>query len=155
MKQFVKSLFLFLLLNFGALSLGGFLMGSSPAENTWYLSQNKAPWTPPGWVFGFAWTLIMLLFSVYMSLIWRKNPGKQNALIYGIHLLLNISWNGVFFQFHLVSAGFVILLALLIVLLLTQKKNFGWLNWSLLLILPYCVWLCIASSLNLFVLLYN
>ena len=76
MVKFLMSFFLFLVLNFGALGVGGFLMGSSPAQNTWYFSQNLAPWTPPGWVFGAAWTLIMLLFSVYMTLVWKKNPGK-------------------------------------------------------------------------------
>ena len=155
MVKFLMSFFLFLVLNFGALGLGGFLMGSSPAQNTWYFSQNLAPWTPPGWVFGAAWTLIMLLFSVYMTLVWKKNPGKQNALIYGVHLILNIGWNPVFFQLHLVSAGLVILLALFGVILLTQQKNFGWKNWNFVLILPYCIWLCIATSLNLYVLLYN
>ncbi|QLH45180.1 MAG: tryptophan-rich sensory protein [Bacteroidota bacterium] len=24
-----------------------------------------SPWTPPGWVFGFAWTLIMVCYSFF------------------------------------------------------------------------------------------
>ena len=155
MIKHFATFFLFLILNFGALGLGGFLMGQNPGQNEWYLTQNLAPWTPPGWVFGAAWTIIMLLFSIYMSLVWKKNPGKQNALIYGIHLLLNIGWNPVFFQFHFVTAGLAILIALLSVILINHQKNFGWKNWSIILILPYCIWLCIATSLNLYVLLYN
>ena len=50
-------LLFFLLLNFGALALGGFLMGEGPSS-AWYSNLNKAPWTPPGWVFGASWTVI-------------------------------------------------------------------------------------------------
>lgn len=45
---------LFFIINFGALGLGALLMDSSPIENEWYVQLNKAPWTPPGWVFGAA-----------------------------------------------------------------------------------------------------
>ena len=43
-------LLFFLLLNFGGLALGSFLMGEGPT-GMWYSNLNKAPWTPPGWVF--------------------------------------------------------------------------------------------------------
>ena len=60
---------LFLLINFTALAIGGFFTGKGvPSE--WYINMNKAPWTPPGWVFGFAWTTIMTLFAIYMSFAW-------------------------------------------------------------------------------------
>ena len=52
---------LFLLLNFGALAIGSYFMNNGPQSN-WYLTLNKAPWTPPGWVFGVAWTTIMICF---------------------------------------------------------------------------------------------
>ena len=155
MMKTLLTFLLFFIFNFGALGIGGLLMGGSPALNTWYNSQNLAPWTPPGWVFGAAWSSIMILFSIYMTLVWKKNPGKQNALIYFIHLILNIGWNPLFFDFHLVLAGLVVLVALFVVILLNHKKNFNWLDWHFLLILPYCVWLCIAFSLNFYVLLYN
>ena len=57
---------LFLVLNFGALAIGGILMGASPIENNWYQGLNQAPWTPPGFVFGIAWTIIMFCFSIYL-----------------------------------------------------------------------------------------
>jgi tryptophan-rich sensory protein len=82
MGKNTKNLILFLVLNFAALGIGSFLMGSSPVENSWYQSLNLAPWTPPGWVFGAAWTTIMTLFSIYMMLVFREYPTKQNRIIY-------------------------------------------------------------------------
>ena len=155
MGKNTRNLILFLILNFGALGIGSFLMGSSPVENSWYQSLNLAPWTPPGWVFGAAWTTIMTLFSIYMMLVFREYPSKQNRIIYAIHLLLNIGWNPLFFQYHLVFPGLMVLTALFSVLLMTHHKNFKWRNWNILIISPYLIWLCIAFSLNLYTLLYN
>ena len=65
MKRIALLVF-FLLVNFGGLAIGNWLMNSGPSS-TWYLELNKAPWTPPGWVFGAAWTLIMICFSIYLA----------------------------------------------------------------------------------------
>ena len=144
----------FAILNFGALGLGAWLMGEGPTGD-WYQEVNKAPWTPPGWVFGAAWTFIMLCYSVYMGIAWNR-VGKQKLLtIYGIQLLFNIGWNPVFFYLHDVEMGLLIIsfLTLLIwtkTLLLRKPMKY----WSVLL-LPYGIWLLIATSLNLYFLLYN
>ncbi|NBN98947.1 MAG: hypothetical protein EBV19_06865 [Flavobacteriia bacterium] len=42
---------LFLFLNFGALAIGGSFTADGVASD-WNQNLNKAPWTPPGWVFG-------------------------------------------------------------------------------------------------------
>ena len=70
---------IFLFLNFGALAVGALLMIEGPLD-AWYQSLNKAPWTPPGWVFGFAWTTIMICYSFYMSVLWKRNESARKAL---------------------------------------------------------------------------
>lgn len=72
-------LILFLILNFGALALGG-LFTNNGVNSEWYTNLNKAPWTPPGWVFGFAWTTIMICFSIYMAKAYTI-VGDKNSLI--------------------------------------------------------------------------
>jgi len=57
-NRMIYRLITFLLLNFGALAVGGFFTGKG-VPSYWYSDLIKAPWTPPGWVFGFAWTTIM------------------------------------------------------------------------------------------------
>ena len=41
-------------------------MGEGASSN-WYENLNKAPWTPKGWVFGFAWTFLMTCFAIYLA----------------------------------------------------------------------------------------
>ena len=56
----VYRIIIFLVLNFGALGIGGLFTGKGvPSE--WYNELNKAPWSPPGWVFGFACCLFAIL----------------------------------------------------------------------------------------------
>ena len=59
--KFLKPFLIFLIINFAALGLGSWIMGAG-AQSEWYSSLNQAPWTPPGWVFGAAWTIIMICF---------------------------------------------------------------------------------------------
>ena len=71
---------IFLLVNFLALGLGTLLMNNGP-QSEWYQTLNKAPWTPEGWVFGVAWTSIMVLFAVYMAALSFKYPFAHKPLV--------------------------------------------------------------------------
>ena len=51
--KFIKPLVLFLIINFGALALGSWLMNNGP-QTEWYTSLNQAPWTPEFLWFGVA-----------------------------------------------------------------------------------------------------
>jgi tryptophan-rich sensory protein len=146
---------LFLVINFGALALGGFLMGKG-ATSEWYDTVNKAPWTPPGWVFGAAWTFIMICFSVYLALLWPKTENK-NLLIgmFSLQFLLNVLWNPVFFYYHNTTIGMVIIVLLTILVWWFLIYFFPTLNWASLLIFPYAIWLVIASSLNGYIWVMN
>ena len=70
---------LFLIVHFAALGLGSALMGTGPMGN-WYQDLNKAPWTPPGWVFGAAWTLIMIFLSIAMAKLLGKTSRRSHVL---------------------------------------------------------------------------
>ena len=153
MKTF-KVFVIFLIINFGSLAIGGWLMNNGP-QTDWYLALNKAPWTPPGWLFGVAWTTIMLCFSIYMTSLYLSHETVKLKLLFALQVLLNISWNYVFFNKHLMTVGLMIIFLLTILIiyfLLTYLKK---LNFISLLILPYAVWLCIATSLNLYIVLNN
>ena len=145
----------FLVLNFGALVIGSHFTEAG-ATSDWYQNLEKAPWTPPGWMFGAAWTIIMIFFSIYMAhlLIAHRYVNKIIAL-YSIQWILNTAWNAIFFKFQMVFLGFME------ILLLTGLIAYLFLNyWSTLktksiFILPYLMWLIIASSLNGYIFLLN
>ena len=145
----------FLFLNFWALALGGLFAGSGAGSN-WYAELNKAPWTPPWWVFGFAWTTIMLCFSVYMATLYAKTKSVKTVIIlYAIQWMLNVAWNPIFFHLHNPIIGLIVIVALtsLVTYFLfryrSSQKGFS------LLLLPYVIWLFIATSLNAYIVFMN
>ncbi|RCT54710.1 TspO/MBR family protein [Winogradskyella sp. KYW1333] len=154
MKQ-IHYIILFLILNFVGLALGNFFMGDGP-NGIWYNSLNKASWTPPGWVFRVVWTLIMICFSIYLSFLFSLRKSKYVTTIYGIALLLNISWNYLFFNQHFTSIALYNLIALaLVIIYLFISFGDDELSKMRYLLVPYILWLCIAISLNGYVVLNN
>ena len=146
---------IFLILNFTALSLGG-LFTSGGVNSEWYAELIQAPWTPPGYIFGLAWTTIMICFSVYMAITYQRiTERKRLLLLFLFQLLLNISWNPLFFyfQFTIISLIVIVLLTLLMFYILIKFYPFNK-GYSAMLV-PYCIWLCIATSLNMYIVIYN
>ena len=148
-------LLIFLFLNFAALGISGIFTGSGvPSE--WYQSINKAPWTPPGWVFGAAWTTIMICFAVFMAKGWELVENRQLFLaLFLVQWVLNVAWSPVFFKFHAVLAGLIVISLLTVLVgyfLFAYAGKFK--AWSLLL-LPYFLWLLIATSLNGYIFFRN
>ncbi len=154
MKGNIKYLILFSVINFGGLGFGSWLMNNGPMTE-WYLTLNKAPWTPPGWVFGAAWTTIMICFSIYLTYLFTKNYHKKKLVLYIIQVILNVSWNYIFFNQHQVTFALVVILlltALIFYFFLTYLKEQKKISY---LLVPYMIWLCIATSLNLYILIHN
>lgn len=152
--KFFKTLVVFLIINFGALSIGSFLMDNGP-QSQWYTQLNQAPWTPDGWVFGVAWTTIMICFSLYMAYLYSAWPSKKVKVLFSIQVVLNVSWNYVFFNQQLIAIGLATIIALTIIVIAFFLTYLSDLKGKSILILPYIIWLCIATSLNLYILLYN
>ena len=146
---------LFLLINFGSLAIGIWLMGDA-VTGDWYVNLNKAPWTPPDWAFGAAWTLIMLCFSWYLAELFHLRASKFLWIIYGLQVLLNVSWNWVFFDQRLTGIGLTVisLLTLVIIYYFITFRN-DRLKYAKYLLLPYLIWLCIATSLNAYIFINN
>ena len=150
-----KKIILFLILNFGALAIGSYFTDGG-ASSDWYQNLNKAPWTPAGWVFGAAWTSIMISYSVYMAYLIKINRNtKKIIFLYSIQWILNVAWNPIFFELHLTILGLIeicLLTTLITYLCIHFRKE---LKTKILLIFPYIIWLFIASSLNAYIAIYN
>ena len=146
---------IFLVINFAALGIGGILMGEGPSSE-WYMQLNKAPWTPPGWVFGAAWTLIMICLAFYMAVLWDRVVDRNSlAILYGIQLVLNILWNPVFFNWQRVGWALVVIIGLTLLVGYIFFRYRQTLQYFSLLLAPYLLWLLIATSLNWYALANN
>lgn len=150
-----KLLIIFFVLNFLALGIGGKFTGVGvPSE--WYQSLNKAPWTPLGWVFGAAWTVIMLCFSVYMANLYQLADNKKVVvLLFALQWVLNVGWNPLFFKFHAVLVALLVIVSLTILVGYFLFSFRSLLRYKALWVTPYFVWLLIATSLNAYVYFNN
>ena len=155
MENYWIRLLVFGVINFGALGIGAYLMGEGPMSD-WYQNGNKAPWTPPGWVFGASWTLIMICLSIFMNKAVQIEALRTSILwIYGVQLVLNILWNPLFFNFHWTGLALVEIILLVFVvgfMAIKAKPYLPQLTW---LLTPYVIWLTIAITLNAYALQNN
>ena len=161
MKIFKLSV-LFILINFSALALGSWLMNNG-SSSFWYENLQRAPWEPQGWVFGVAWTTIMICFSIYLAFIVKELKinfsiylfENEFFKLYLFQLLLNISWNYLFFNKHLIEIALLDITLLTILMFYFLFEYYSKIKFKSTLLLPYCIWLVIASSLNFYIVIYN
>lgn len=101
----------------------------------------------PGWIFPVVWTILYILMGISSYLI---RDDKKLVRIYIVQLVVNLLWSFIFFTFNLkVVAFFWILLLIIIVGIMIYefyRKN----KLSAYLLIPYLIWLIIASILNLY-----
>ncbi|BDD01679.1 TspO/MBR family protein [Persicobacter psychrovividus] len=138
----------FLIINFMALGIGGQFTAAGVASD-WYARLPKAPWTPPSWMFGVAWSTIMVLLAIFMSRA-MAHPTMRTAFIilFTVQWILNVAWNPLFFEFHWLGFALldIVLLSVTVGVMLWLAANT--MGAVALLILPYFIWLLIACSLN-------
>ena len=152
--KFYKSFILFIIINFSALAIGSWLMNDGP-RTEWYLTLNQAPWSPPGWLFGIAWSSIMLLFSAFMAYLIQVDKSKKVLVLFSIQFVLNVLWNFLFFNQHFIIIGLLNILFLTFLMFYFLVAYSYQLKNKRFFVLPYCTWLVLASSLNFYIALYN
>ena len=136
---------------FGASGLGALFMAGDSVSN-WYDQLQKPGITPPDWVFGPAWTILYLLMSISVFLIWNKGlaqPKVKLAIsLFLVQLALNAAWTPIFFGFHLILPALIDIILLFIAIIATV---FVFRVISLpasLLLVPYLIWVGYAAILN-------
>lgn len=135
---------------------GGIFTSSS--VNNWYTTINKPSFTPPGWLFGPAWTLLYILMGLAFYFAWLKGFGGNPSLcigIFAVQLILNFLWSILFFGLKAPLYAFVEIVFLWVAILINVIVFFRVSRVSGYLLLPYILWVSFASALNLGVVLLN
>lgn len=126
---------------------------------TWYAALAKPTWAPPNWVFGPVWTTLYILIGIALFLVWRKGTDKKEVklalLIFAVQLVLNILWSVVFFGYHSTFGGIIVVIILWIAILINIIVFYRVSRPAGLLLVPYIIWVSIASYLNYSVYLLN
>ncbi|MEO3934491.1 TspO/MBR family protein [Micrococcaceae bacterium Sec7.4] len=154
------------LLGFLAVSWCVSLLGSLPIRmngDGWYAVADKAPWTPPGWIFGSVWLVLYAAMAVAVWLVWRQRRVDRRPALraYGALLLLNLAWPFTFFGLYPMLETAALWLALLVigghaVTATIAVLSFGPISRTAgLLMLPYVSWLVFSASLNLYAAVNN
>ena len=124
-------------------------------RDEWYKKQKKSSLTPPGYVFGIAWSILYVILAIYFVLALNV-PGSQKALAYFIiQMLFNISWTYVFFRRRLQVTAFIMILVMILFSVLSMMEMFKLNKMIALLLIPYIAWLCFATYLNGYIILNN
>jgi len=135
-----------ILVSFVPAAVGGRFL---PGE--WYRALDKPPWTPPGWVFGPAWTLLYLSMGVAAWLVWRERLGSRALLplaLFGAQLVLNGLWSWLFFGLRRPDLALADILALWLAIAATIVAFWGVRPVAGALLLPYLAWVTFATALN-------
>jgi tryptophan-rich sensory protein len=131
--------------------------------NGWYVSADKAPWTPPNWVFGPIWTALYIAMAVAAWLVWRRGKGitGRPLKLYWAQLALNLAWTPLFFGLYPVLGSLALWLALGVIVALAIALAFTVMNFGPIspaagiLLLPYLSWVIFAGTLNIWAAINN
>jgi tryptophan-rich sensory protein len=129
-----------------------------PAIESWYKNINKSTLTPPNYVFGPVWTTLYILMGLAAYLVWTTK-GKKKKLgttwLYFGQLVLNTLWSIVFFGMKSPEGGFVVIGLLWATILIMILRYFKINKIAAYVLVPYLLWVSLASWLNFEVMLLN
>lgn len=140
------------ILSFSVFFVLVFLVAMSGAifkPGPWYKTLDKPFWTPPNWVFPVVWSALYVMIAVAGWRVWREaGIVVLPFAVYLLQLALNAAWSALFFGIRRADLAFAdvvalwIAVAVNIALFLPIDAVAGWL------LVPYLVWVTIASCLN-------
>ncbi len=140
------SLALILLVTFIASGIGGFI--TSSFKEPWYSEIILPTFNPPSWVFSPVWTVLYILMSVAIWIVWSKTSDKKILQLYFVHLFFNAIWSIIFFGFHQIFIALIDLGIILIFIIWLMKIYYQVSKISFLLMMPYLLWCSYALVLN-------
>jgi len=132
----------------------GFLSGRSvPAggENAWYVALAKPSFTPPGWMFPVAWTILYILIGFALASVLAARGARLRvlgAVLFAVQFALNLAWTPLFFGAHKVGVALLVIVAIFALSLVTAVVFSRIRVSAALLMVPYLAWLAFAGVLN-------
>src|SRR4030042_391785 len=125
----------------------------------WYRGLKKPRYTPPNRVFGPVWTVLYILMAISVFLVWQKGlsaPGVTIAFtLFWIQLVFNALWSYVFFARRSIVGGIINIIILWLLILATIITSFPVSPIAGILLIPYILWVSIATYLNIGIWMLN
>jgi tryptophan-rich sensory protein len=122
----------------------------------WYNQLEKSPLNPPSWVFGVVWPILYLTLAWSFYRHYQLRPVGNNAwIVFMLQIVLNIGWSRIFFTLKNPKLALVWILLMILLTLLTIFLFYPIDPLSAWILIPYLLWLCFASYLNLYIVQNN
>ena len=132
---------------------------TAPSIATWYSKLQKPFFSPPNWVFAPVWITLFTLIGISLYLIWNKGLKdklvKVSISVFAVQLILNVLWSFLFFGLQNPFYGLIEIIMLWIAILITILKFYKVDKRAGLLLLPYILWVSIATVLNYYIFVLN
>ncbi len=121
----------------------------------WYSQLIKPSWAPPSWLFGPVWTvlyiIIIVTFGYVAWLTYKRKLKPMDLLPFLLNVVANVLFTPIQFGLKNNLLASVDILAVLVTLVwamysVWNKKN---LRWVALANIPYLLWVCFATVLQL------
>jgi tryptophan-rich sensory protein len=97
--------------------------------------------------------------GISVFLVWQKGLATNGAMLafvlFWIQLAFNAIWSIIFFGMKSKGGGVLTIIVLWLLILATMIASFRVAGWAGALLIPYIVWVSIASYLNIGVWLLN
>lgn len=129
-----------------------------PAIDTWYKTLNMPPIAPPNWVFGPVWTILYVLMGVSLFLVIKDGKSKkveEATTYYFAQIIVNVLWSFAFFGLKSPLLGFLTILLLAFLIIMTIRKFASISKVSSYFLYPYIAWVSFATILNFWIYLLN
>ncbi len=125
----------------------GFWVNSNPG---WYYSLNRPSWQPPSWIFGIIWPYNFIMLGI-ASFVVSRNLSRALVLtwlgFFALSVVAALLWSYLFYVPHNLNGASAALITTAILTIpltiITFRASIGY----GLALLPYQIWVAIASSL--------
>ncbi|MCX6741099.1 MAG: tryptophan-rich sensory protein [Candidatus Parcubacteria bacterium] len=127
----------------------------------WYHNLNLMSWTPSGMLIGMVWTILFILSTICVLIIYNKKYCGRESIFWLVMVLfaanaaLNIMWSFLFFALHLLSLAiieaFILGLSVVALIILIWPRA----KLAAILLIPYAGWVFFATYLTYSIWLLN
>ena len=112
-----------------------------------------------GWSFNLRNDTLYILMGISVFLVWQKGLAINGALLafvlFWIQLAINAIWSIIFFGMKSKGGGVMTIIVLWLLILATTVTSFRVSVWAGALLIPYILWVSIASYLNIGIWMLN
>jgi len=125
----------------------------------WYKTIILPDWTPSGSLMVLAWTIIFVLSSISLLIIWNKHSSEKNfgivISLFIINAILIVGWNILFFSHQQLGLAFfqaiLLMISLFMIIFLTWRFSLV----AAYLLIPYSLYLLFSTVLTFNVWMMN